>query len=214
MIEYYEQLTQEEQEAVTEVIRTLYRQTYLLERKYDRRTGRMQYMKEYRVCSKHLEFLKEYFTVAGMTLQENVHMGVICIQGGPNWGEKLPRLATVYLLVLKLIYDEQMASVSSSSHIVTTMGAVNGKDGEFRVLKSLPSVTEMRRTIALLRKYQIIEPLEVLEEMNEETRMIIYPCIQAVRMGEGIKELLAEFGEEDNLGDETAIQSTIEDMSE
>lgn len=214
MIEYYEQLTQEEQEAVTEVIRTLYRQTYLLERKYDRRTGRMQYMKEYRVCSKHLEFLKEYFAVAGMTLQENVHMGVICIQGGPNWGEKLPRLATVYLLVLKLIYDEQMASVSSSSHIVTTMGAVNGKAGEFRVLKSLPSVTEMRRTIALLRKYQIIEPLEVLEEMNEETRMIIYPCIQAVLMGEGIKELLAEFGEEDNLGDETAIQSTIEDMSE
>lgn len=214
MIEYYEQLTQEEQEAVTEVIRTLYRQTYLLERKYDRRTGRMQYMKEYRVCSKHLEFLKEYFAVAGMTLQENVHMGVICIQGGPNWGEKLPRLATVYLLVLKLIYDEQMASVSSSSHIVTTMGAVNGKAGEFRVLKSLPSVTEMRRTIALLKKYQIIEPLEVLEEMNEETRMIIYPCIQAVLMGEGIKELLAEFGEEDNLGDETAIQSTIEDMSE
>ncbi len=50
--------------------------------------------------------------------------------------------------------------------------------------------------------------------MNEETRMIIYPCIQAVLMGEGIKELLAEFGEEDNLGDETAIQSTIEDMSE
>lgn len=214
MIEYYEQLTQEEQEAVTEVIRTLYRQTYLLERKYDRRTGRMQYMKEYRVCSKHLEFLKEYFAVAGMTLQENVHMGVIYIQGGPNWGEKLPRLATVYLLVLKLIYDEQMASVSSSSHIVTTMGAVNGKAGEFRVLKSLPSVTEMRRTIALLKKYQIIEPLEVLEEMNEETRMIIYPCIQAVLMGEGIKELLAEFGEEDNLGDETAIQSTIEDMSE
>lgn len=214
MIEYYEQLTQEEQEAVTEVIRTLYRQTYLLERKYDRCTGRMQYMKEYRVCSKHLEFLKEYFTVAGMTLQENVHMGVIYIQGGPNWGEKLPRLATVYLLVLKLIYDEQMASVSSSSHIVTTMGAVNGKAGEFRVLKSLPSVTEMRRTIALLKKYQIIEPLEVLEEMNEETRMIIYPCIQAVLMGEGIKELLAEFGEEDNLGDETAIQSTIEDMSE
>lgn len=214
MIEYYEQLTQEEQEAVTEVIRTLYRQTYLLERKYDRRTGRMQYMKEYRVCNKHLEFLKEYFTVAGMTLQENVHMGVIYIQGGPNWGEKLPRLATVYLLVLKLIYDEQMASVSSSSHIVTTMGAVNGKAGEFRVLKSLPSVTEMRRTIALLKKYQIIEPLEVLEEMNEETRMIIYPCIQAVLMGEGIKELLAEFGEEDNLGDETAIQSTIEDMSE
>ena len=141
-------------------------------------------------------------------------MGVIYIQGAPVWAEKLPRLATIYLLVLKLIYDEQMASVSSSGHIVTTLGAVNGKAGEFGVLKSLPSVTEMRRTIAILKRYQMIEPLEVLEEMNEQTRIIIYPCINAVLMGDEIRELLATFEEEDNLGDETAIQSTIEDMPE
>ena len=214
MIEYYEQLPQEEQEALTEIIRMLYRQTYMLERKYDRRTGRMQYVKEYRILSKHLEFLTEYFAVAGIALRENAHMGVIYIQGGQGFGEKLPRLATIYLLMLALIYDEQMSAVSSSSHIVTTLGEVNGKAGEFRVFKSLPSVTEMRRTIALLKKYQIIEPLEVLEEMNEETRIIIYPCIQAVLTGEDIRELLTEFGEEDNLGDETAIQGTIEDLSE
>ncbi len=60
-----------------------------------------------------------------------------------------------------------MQTASSSSHVVTTLGAVNGKAGEFHVLKSLPSITEMRRTIALLKKYQIIEPLDVLEELNE-----------------------------------------------
>ena len=32
MIEYFEQLTQEEQEDLTDVIRLLYRQTFLLER--------------------------------------------------------------------------------------------------------------------------------------------------------------------------------------
>ena len=214
MIEYFEQITQEEQDMLTEVIKTLFSQTYLLERRYDRRTGRMQYVKEYRTCSKHLEFLREYFSIAGITLKENAHMGVVYIQGGQAFTKKLSRLATIYLLVLKLIYDEQMESVSSSSHIVTTLGAMNGKAGEFRVLKSLPSVTEMRRTIALLRKYQMIEPLETLEEMNEQTRIIIYPCINAVLLGDEIRELLATFGEEDNLGDETAIQSTIEDMPE
>ena len=214
MIEYYEQIPQEEQELLTEVIQILFRQTYLLERKYDRRTGRMQYVKEYRTCSRHLEFLREYFSIAGITVKENVHMGVIYIQGGQVWAEKLSRLATIYLLVLKLIYDEQMAGVSSSSHIVTTLGAVNGKAGEFRVLKGLPSVTEMRRTIALLKKYQIIEPLQALEEMNEQTRIMIYPFINAVLTGDEIRVLLATFGEEDNLGDETAIQSTIEDLSE
>ena len=35
MIEYFEQLTQEEQEDLTDVIRLLYRQTFLLERKFD-----------------------------------------------------------------------------------------------------------------------------------------------------------------------------------
>lgn len=214
MIDYYEQLTQEEQEEITEVIQTLYRQTFLLERKYDKRAGRMQYTKEYRTCNKHLEFMKEYFAVAGITLQENVHMGVIYIQGEQLWGEKLPRLATIYLLVLKLIYDEQMQTASSTNHVVTKLGAVNGKAGEFHVLKSLPSITEMRRTIAMLKRYQIIEPLDVLEELNEGTRLVIYPCIHTVLMGDDIRELLDTFSEEDQSGDETAIQSTIEDMPE
>ena len=214
MIDYFEQLSQEEQEDITEVIQILYRQTFLLERKYDKRSGRMQYVREYRICSKHMEFLRAYYKVAGITLKENAHMGLIYIQGEALWGEKLPRLATIYLLVLKLIYDEQMAALSSSSHIVTTLGAVNGKAGDFRVLHGLPSPTEMRRTIALLKKYQIIEPLDVLEELNEHTRLIIYSCIHAVLMGDDIKELLETFGEEENIGDEAAIQSTLEDMPE
>ena len=214
MIEYFEQLTQEERESITSVIQTLYRQTYLLERKYDKRTSRMQFEKDYRICSKHFDFLKEYFAIGGITLRENATMGVIYIQEEMLWGEKLPRLATIYLLILKLIYDEQMASASSTSHIVTTLGAVNGKAGEFRVITSIPSPTEMRRTIALLKKHQIIEPLDVLEEMNEDTRLVIYPCIHAVLGGDNIKELVDTFSEEDHSGEETGVQSTIENMSE
>ena len=214
MIEYFEQLSQEEQEEITEVIQILYRQTFVLERKFDKRQGRMVPVREYRVLSKHLEFIRAYFKVAGITLRDNAHMGVIYIQGEQLWGEKLSRLATIYLLVLKLIYDEQMETVSSSSHIVTTVGALNGKAGEFRVLRGLPSPTEMRRTIALLKKYQIIEPLDVLEELNEETRLVIYPCIHTVLLGDDLRALLETFSEEDTIGDETTIQNTVEDLSE
>lgn len=214
MITYYEELDDEEKDAVKDIIQTLYRQTFLLERKFDKRSGRMAVSKDYRTCSRHFEFLKEYFVVAGITLQENMHMGVIYIQGETLWGEKLPRLATIYLLILKLLYDEQMAAVSSSSHVVVTMGMVNGKAGEFHVLSSLPSPTEMRRTIALLKRYQIIEPMDVLEELDENTRFIIYPCINTVLLGDDIRELLSTFSEEDYSGEEAVIQSTLEDMPE
>jgi len=205
MIEYYEQLLQEEQEAITEIIQTLFRQTFILEQKFDRRAGRLQYEKDYRVCTRHFEFLKAYFAISGIQLYENVHMGIIYIQGETLWGEKLPKLATIYLLLLKLIYDEQMATVSSSSHIVTTLGAINGKAGEFRVLKGLPSPTEMKRTIAMLKKYQIVEPLDSLEELNEATRVVIYPSIHAVLLGDDIRELLTTFEEAKELKSQQSV---------
>ena len=214
MTEYYDTLTDEEKDEIRDIIQMLFRQTFLLERKYDRRAGRMTIVREYRTADRHLEFLKEYFAVAGIALRQNVHMGVIYIQEEALWGEKLPRLATIYLLVLKLLYDEQMASASSSSHAAVTMGMLNGKAGEFHVLGSIPSPTEMRRTIALLKKYQIIEPLDILEELDENTRLTIYPCINAVLAGDDIMGLLNTFSEEEYSGEETAVQGTIEDMSE
>ena len=214
MIPYTDEMEAQEREDLQRAIRLLMNQTYVLERKYDRKSKRMQLNHEFRVCDQHLEFLKEYFAVAGIALRQNVHMGVIYIQEEALWGEKLPRLATIYLLVLKLLYDEQMASASSSSHAAVTMGMLNGKAGEFHVLGSIPSPTEMRRTIALLKKYQIIEPLDILEELDENTRLIIYPCINAVLAGDDIMGLLNTFSEEEYSGEETAVQGTIEDMSE
>ena len=40
MIPYYEELNDEEKDAVTKVIRTLFRQTFILERKYDKKSGK------------------------------------------------------------------------------------------------------------------------------------------------------------------------------
>ena len=97
-----------------ESIQLLYRQTFLLERKYDRKTKRYQINREYHQCSKHLEFIQAYFALMDIEVVENSQMGVIYLRGEQLMGEKMPKLATLYLLVLKLIYDEQMASVSEN----------------------------------------------------------------------------------------------------
>ena len=124
-VPYYDNLMQSEQMEVTEIIRLLWRQTFILEHKYDKRTGRFQYNRDYRVCSKHLEFMKNYFAISGVELRENSQMGVMYIQGETVVGDKLPRLATLYLLVLKLIYDEQMESVSTSVNVYTSLREIH-----------------------------------------------------------------------------------------
>lgn len=145
-------------------------------------------------------------------------MGVFYIQGETVLGEKLPRLATIYLLIIKLIYDEQMETASASSYVYTSLGEINEKIGDFGLLKNLSSATEMRKTISLLKKYQIIEPMDVLQDLNEESRMVVYPCINAVLLRADVQKLIETFTEEDERGEEdgeqTGIQSTIEDLSE
>ncbi|MBO5522792.1 MAG: hypothetical protein J5986_03810, partial [Roseburia sp.] len=97
MFEGYEELTAAEQERMQEVIRLLWSQTFLLERKYDKKGGRLVSDKNYDFCDRHREFLTDYFAVAGIRLQQDTELGVIYIQGAEGIGEKLPKLATIYL---------------------------------------------------------------------------------------------------------------------
>ena len=198
MLEYIKELSGEEQDRMQEVLGQLYRQTFLLERKYDKRSGRLVSNKEYYFCERHMEFLTDYFSVAGIRLGQDSELGTIYIQGAEGVGEKLPKLATIYILLLKLIYDEKMAAVSSSVNIVATLGELNAKAGEFRLVRGLPSMTKMKRASASLKKYQLIELLDAVEEQNENTRILIYPCINLVLQREDIAGLLESFAEEEN----------------
>ncbi len=179
------------------MIQTLLRQTFCLERKYDKHTERFVFNREYRTLSQHFEFLEAYFQVAGIQIQENIQSGVIYITGEQITPERLTKISTIFLLVLKLIYDEQMALASASVNIFTTLGEVNEKIWSFQILKDRPSPTEIRRTLAFLKRYQMIEVLDPPDEAKSKTRLIIYPSISMALMGEQARILLESFMEED-----------------
>ena len=42
----------------------------------------------------------------------------------------------------------------------------------------------------MLKRYQIVEPLDVMEDLGAESRLVIYPSIQAVLLGDDIRALL------------------------
>lgn len=202
MLAYIKELSTAEQEQMSAVISKLYRQTFILERKYDRRAERMVVNKEYYFCEKHMEFLKEYLEVAGITIHSNSELGTIYIQGEPVMGERLPKLSTIYLLLLKLIYDEKMSEVSSSVNIATTLGELTAKAGEFGLIKSLTSQAEMKRALNVLKRYQLIEVPDSMEELNNQTRIFIFPSIQIVLMREEIRKLLELFSGEDTVNEQ------------
>lgn len=196
MIPYFDELLPEEQEKVRNVIQLLQRQTFILERKYDKRLGRFQYSSDFRLCSKHLEFIREYFKISGIDVYENTQLGVIYIQGETVMGEKLSRLATLYILILKVIYDEQMMTATTSAHIYTTLGEMGERLGAYGLLSRV-TPTEVKRAVAALKKHQIVEPVDVMEDFDGDTRLIIYPAVNLVLMGDDARAILADIGHEE-----------------
>ena len=42
----------------------------------------------------------------------------------------------------------------------------------------------------MLKKYQIIEPLDAMDELDQNARLIIYPCVNVVLMTDDIRAML------------------------
>ncbi|MBR6771263.1 MAG: DUF4194 domain-containing protein [Lachnospiraceae bacterium] len=196
MIDYYEGLMEDEQKKVSEVLECLYKQTFLLEHIYDKKIKRYIINKMFYQCDKHLEFIKAYFAVMGMEVVENAQLGIIYLRSGQVMGDRLTRLATLYVLVLKLIYDEQMATVSSSVYVVTTLGAIHEKLGVYGLLEKAPSDSKIRETLAVLRRYQVIALPDFMDSLDGYTRIIVYPTVNVILMGDDVRALLKDFGEE------------------
>lgn len=197
MIEYYNTLSDQEKGEVTAAIKQLYQQTFLLEKKYDKKLNRYQYNGMYRTCETHFDFLKSYFSVADITLFENTTLGIIGIQSPITLGEKLNKLTSIFTLLIKLLYDEKMNEASNSIHVYVTMNELYEKIQLFSLWdnKSLP-ITEVKRSIAVLKKYQIIDVMDSMEELKGTTSLLVYPTIQEVLKPEAVQAILNQYEEE------------------
>jgi hypothetical protein len=215
MFPYYNELLDEEKDDLKEAIKTLYHQTYILERKYDKKTERYLPNKSYRICERHLDFLIEYFKIADIDMIENRQFGIMYIKTQNLQGDKLSRLTTIVILILKLIFDDQMNTASSSTHVYTTLNEVYDKIQLFRLWsnKSI-SPTELRKTIAALKKYQVIEITDEMGELEGDTKFIIYPTVNLLLDSQSISAIIKQYQEEEEEMEDGQISSTFEDVSE
>jgi len=215
MLAYYNGLMDEEKARVTDVIKKLFSQTYIMERKYDKKTERHMINDDYRVCERHMDFLKDYFNVADIDLYENRQYNIIYIKTPTLQGEKISPLSTYFILLLKVIYDEQMSTISNSIHVYTTLGAINEKLQLFRLWKGKMPITEMKKTIAFLKRYQIVEVLDEVNDLDSEIRFIINPIVNLLFDNKEIMEVIKQYqdGEEEE-EDEQQIFGNDEDVLE
>lgn len=215
MLEYYKELLDEDKEELTQVINDLYSQTFILERKYDKKSGRYQLNKRYRVCERHYDFLRDYFIIGGMDLSENRQYGVMALRTRNLQGDKLSRLTTLFILLIKLIFDEQMNTASNSVQVFTTLDEIYDKLLLFRLWNNRSiSPTELRKTLTVLKKFQVLEVVDDMGDLEGSTRLILYPTVSLILNGQSIQGLIEQYQEKEEEDADEQLSSTDEDVSE
>ena len=121
MIDYFEALSGAEQEQVSESIQsTIPADLSCWNAPMTVRQSAVRPIRHFTIATVTWNLFGNTFATMGIEVVENSQLGLIYIRGEQVVGEKLPKLATLYVLILKLIYDEQMSSVSTSANVVTT----------------------------------------------------------------------------------------------
>jgi hypothetical protein len=215
MFQYYKDLLDEEKTELTDLIQNLLSQTFILERKYDKKTGRYQLNKMFRICERHFDFLREYFKIADLDIIENRQYGIMALKSPSQQGDKLSKLTTVFILLLKLIFDEQMNTVSNSVQVYTTLNEVYDKLQLFRLWNNKTiSITELKKTISVLKKFQVVEVLDDSGELNGDTKIMIYPTVSLILNGQAIQGMIEQYQENEEEDLDEQLSSTDEDVSE
>ena len=125
MFTYLEELTVTEAEQVRKTIQALFRQTCILQVKYDPATLTPRDNPQYEICARHRNFITDYAEVLGCELIHDAQEHVFRIAGEHVPQEKLSLTSTVILLLVKLIYRDRIMGEGLNAPLTTLRKSVN-----------------------------------------------------------------------------------------
>jgi hypothetical protein len=188
----YQSLNETDKYEFARIVKTLLSQTFILERIFDKGKGKTIINPMYRKVERFQLMLSEYFQMMEIDLQFNKRLGLVCVNGTTFKTYRLDKLTTIYLLLLKLIYEEKQKTVSTEDIIVVTIEEIQEKIETFQLLEKLPTFTSKKKAFDVLRRFQLIDYFS--GDLGEIGSVIVYPSISILLKNNEIKEMLTELG--------------------
>ena len=108
MVSYLDELTVTEAENLKKTIRDLFRQTCILQVKYDPVTLTPRDNPRYEICMRHKGFIEEYLSVLGCELKHDPQEHIFRLEGEGAATERMSMTTTLLVLILKLIYRDKI----------------------------------------------------------------------------------------------------------
>lgn len=210
MFTYLEELTVTEAEQVRKTVQALFRQSCILQVKYDSATLTPRDNPQYEICARHRVFIENYIEVLGCELVHDAQEHVFRLTGEHMPKEKLSLTSTVTLLLVKLIYRDRIMGEGLNAP-VTTLKEIREYGKNTNLITEKLTQAQWREALYLMRMHQVIDLPGAVRDVEDETPIYIYSTVNLYVTAADINALIEEYrgeGEGDEAAEEIIYQNS------
>ncbi|MGZ9586656.1 DUF4194 domain-containing protein [Paenibacillus marinisediminis] len=199
----YENLTEKEKEDFALTINRLLAQTYLVYHNDDD-------TRLYRFAEKYHELIKEYLTLGGWKVAIYRDYRIVSVTSTLEKNRlHLTIEETLFLYILRLLYDEKLQELSLAPQITVTIQELQDKYVALQVSKRLPTKDSMKKVLRIFENHSITKLVQGSYDSPEST-LVIYPTITIVTNIQAIEEFCAKLLERSKDKGDVDIEETDE----
>ena len=178
MFTYLEELTVTEAEQVRKTIQALFRQTCILQVKYDPATLTPRDNPQYEICARHRGFIENYIEVLGCELVHDAQEHIFRLSG-----EHMPR--------------EKLSLTSTLNAPLTTLKEIREYGRNTNLITEKLTQAQWREALYLMRMHQVIDLPGAVKDVEDDTPVYIYSTVNLFVTAADINALIEEYREEE-----------------
>lgn len=195
MSTYLEELSLSEAEEVKRTIRDLFRQTCILQTKYDPATLTPRDNPRYQTCAKHRTFIEDYVSVLGCELIHDPQEHIFRLTGEGAAVERMSITTTLLVLILKLIYRDKVLGEGLHA-TVTNLPEMREYGKDTNLITRKLTTAEWREALYLMRMHQMIDVPGAVRDVDDEMPIYIYGTINLYCSALDMNRLVEKYREE------------------
>ena len=212
MEQYLESLSVTEAEKLKKTILSLFRQTCILQEKYDPVTLVPSDNEQFAICRTHRNFIENYLSVLGCELLYDSQERIFRLVGEGVEAEVLSKETTIIVLLIKMIYRDKIMGKGLAA-TVTNLEEIREYGKNTNLLNQKLPDGEWKSALAIMKKHQIVEYPGALRDLKDDTSIYIYSTINLYCSSALINELIEAYREE-NAEDEAGKEDIYTNFDE
>lgn len=212
MEQYLESLSVTEAEKLKKTILSLFRQTCILQEKYDPVTLVPSDNEQFAICRTHRNFIENYLSVLGCELLYDSQERIFRLVGEGVEAEVLSKETTIIVLLIKMIYRDKIMGKGLAA-TVTNLEEIREYGKNTNLLNQKLPDGEWKSALAIMKKHQIVEYPGALRDLEDDTPIYIYSTISLYCSSALINELIEAYREE-NAEDEAGKEDIYTNFDE